>query len=91
MSLFDNVMKMGKMTDLGSVAQKVAGLAGDALPQSGGAGAAKIAELETQTAKLALTVRTLYEVCSQKGVFTDDEFNAKFKELDLMDGVEDGK
>ncbi len=90
MSLFKNIMKMGNMKDIGDVAQKIQVLAGG--PQAaGGADQGKVAELEKQNAELALYVRTLFEVCKAKGVFTDDEFNAKFKELDLLDGVEDGR
>jgi hypothetical protein len=41
--------------------------------------------------ELALLFETMYNVLVSKGIFTNDEFKAKFDELDLQDGVKDGK
>ena len=87
MSIVGTIMKMGNMKDLGDVANKLQALTG--APKSGDSG--KAAELDKQTAELALYVRTLVEILQSKGGFTEDEFKAKFKELDLEDGVEDGR
>lgn len=99
MSLLNNIMKLSNLKDVQDVAQKLQAIAAGGQLQGGthtagvapGAGGAPAVNLETELAKLALYVRTIYEVCKQKGIFTDDEFNTKFKELDLLDGVEDGK
>lgn len=41
--------------------------------------------------ELSLLFETLYEVLVQKGYFTNQEFQQKFDEIDMRDGVKDGK
>lgn len=41
--------------------------------------------------ELTLLFETLYNVLEKKGVFTQDEFKKEFDELDMSDGVKDGK
>ena len=42
-------------------------------------------------AELTLLVEVLYNLLLSKGIITSDEFKAKFEELDMQDGVKDGK
>ena len=42
-------------------------------------------------ALLTLLFETLYNLLLSKGAITSEEFTAKFNELDLQDGVKDGK
>ena len=41
--------------------------------------------------ELSLLFETMYNLLLSKGVFTNEEFQKKFDELDLMDGSKDGK
>ncbi|HOV15742.1 MAG TPA: hypothetical protein PK771_15745 [Spirochaetota bacterium] len=41
--------------------------------------------------ELALLFETLYNLLVDKGLFTNDEFQKKFNELDMIDGVKDNK
>ena len=41
--------------------------------------------------ELALLFETMYNILTQKGVFTNEEFQKKFDEIDMSDGVNDGK
>ncbi|OHD27673.1 MAG: hypothetical protein A2086_15555 [Spirochaetes bacterium GWD1_27_9] len=41
--------------------------------------------------ELALLFETMYNILTQKGVFTNEEFQKKFDEIDMSDGVKDGK
>ena len=41
--------------------------------------------------ELALLFETMYNILTQKGVFTNEEFQKKFDEIDMSDGVKDSK
>lgn len=41
--------------------------------------------------EMSLLFETLYNILVQKGIFTNDEFQKKFNELDMLDGVKDSK
>ena len=46
---------------------------------------------DSAVAGVSLLFQTLYAVLLEKGVFTHEEFTKKFDELDLRDGIKDGK
>ncbi|MFN9719077.1 MAG: hypothetical protein ACK58L_10310 [Planctomycetota bacterium] len=46
--------------------------------------------LEYNHSRILLILQTLLEICRQKSVFTDAEFNALKHEIDLADGHADG-
>jgi hypothetical protein len=48
-------------------------------------------ELEDDLGRLALLVHALAEVCVRKGVLTREEITAMMAEVDMLDGVADGK
>ncbi|MCB9894345.1 MAG: zinc ribbon domain-containing protein [Planctomycetes bacterium] len=50
-----------------------------------------MARLEDAIERQTLIIRSLLEVCSRKGVFTEDEFREIVTEVDLSDGRLDGK
>ena len=52
---------------------------------------ARITELEEGVGELALLCKTLMRMLLEKGVCTGQEINALMKQLDLEDGVEDGR
>lgn len=52
---------------------------------------AKVEDLEEELAGMTLFVRSLLGALIETGVLTPDEFGAKLRELDLEDGVEDGR
>lgn len=52
---------------------------------------ARIGELEQDLAEATLLLRTLADLCVQKGVLTADEVAAKAEELDALDGTIDGR
>ncbi len=41
--------------------------------------------------ELSLLFETMYNLLTSKGVFTNEEFQKKFDELDMLDGVKDGR
>ena len=49
------------------------------------------ARLEQVIGELALATKTVQRMLVEKGVCTPDEFNRKLRELDLEDGVVDGR
>ena len=51
----------------------------------------RIAELERNLGRVALLSRALAEACLQAGVLNLDALKAKIVEVDLADGVEDGR
>lgn len=51
----------------------------------------RIVNLESFIGQIALIFRTLYDLGIEKGTFVKDDFKKKFDELDLIDGVKDGK
>jgi len=53
--------------------------------------AGKLVALERQVLGLALYARTLLQLLLDKGVVTPEEFEARLRELDEMDGKLDGK
>jgi hypothetical protein len=53
--------------------------------------AARIVELEDQVAHLTLISEALLRMLEKKGTFARDEFRALLVEVDLEDGVHDGK
>ena len=53
--------------------------------------AQRIAQLEDDLARAALVIHSLVEVCIRQGVFTADEIARVTAEVDLLDGVADGK
>jgi hypothetical protein len=53
--------------------------------------AARIRELEDQVAHLTLLNEALMRILEKKGVFARDEFRSLLVEVDLEDGVHDGK
>ncbi len=42
-------------------------------------------------AEMSLLFETLFNVLLDKGVITQDEFQRKFDQLDMLDGTKDGK
>jgi hypothetical protein len=53
--------------------------------------AARIRELEDQVAHLTLINEAVLRILEKKGVFARDEFRSLLVEVDLEDGVHDGK
>lgn len=51
----------------------------------------RVEELEDDLARVGLLTMALAKLCVEKGVLTADELNARMSEIDLADGVEDGK
>jgi hypothetical protein len=51
----------------------------------------RVEQLEDDAARMALLTLSLAELCVAKGVITEDELAARMREIDLRDGVEDGK
>ena len=47
--------------------------------------------LEDDLARALLVIHTLTEACIQRGVFTREELNQMAAQVDLWDGVADGK
>ncbi|HOJ65257.1 MAG TPA: hypothetical protein PLE45_12645 [Spirochaetota bacterium] len=41
--------------------------------------------------ELSLLFETMYNLMVSKGIFTNEEFQKKFEELDMLDGVKDGQ
>jgi len=41
--------------------------------------------------EFSLLFETMYNLLTSKGIFTDQEFQKKFDELDMLDGVKDRK
>ncbi|MCC6573176.1 MAG: hypothetical protein IT462_05230 [Planctomycetes bacterium] len=46
---------------------------------------------EDELARHALVIQTLLRICAKKGLFADAEFLKLLEEVDLEDGVRDGK
>ena len=53
--------------------------------------AQRVEQLEDDLARSVLLIHTLAEACVQKGVFTREEIAEAAAEIDLFDGVADGK
>lgn len=53
--------------------------------------AERVAQLEEDLARAVLLIHTLVEACVRKGVFTREEIARAAAEIDLFDGVADGK
>ena len=53
--------------------------------------AERVALLEDDLARAVLLVHTLVEACIRKGVFTREEIIQAARQIDLFDGVADGK
>lgn len=51
----------------------------------------RIADLEQELGETALLLRALTELCLARGVLTAEELSARAEELDLLDGVADGR
>ena len=51
----------------------------------------RIEQLEDDLARAALVIHSLVEMCVRQGVFTADELAVVMEEVDLWDGVADGK
>lgn len=51
----------------------------------------RIEELEQDLGEAVLLLRTMSDLCVQKGVLTADEMMARAEELDALDGVLDGR
>ncbi len=51
----------------------------------------RVEELEEDLARMGLLTLALARLCVDKGVVTSDELKARMREIDLADGVEDGK
>lgn len=59
--------------------------------QSAKTSAGRIQSLEDDLGRVALLARALAEVCMRKGLLTEAELHAIIDEVDLADGVSDGK
>ena len=53
--------------------------------------AERVADLEDDLARAVLLIHTLVETCIRKGIFTREEIVEAAREIDLFDGVADGK
>lgn len=53
--------------------------------------AESIEDLEADLGRMALLVRVLLDACIQKGVVTHDELSRMIGEIDMLDGVQDGR
>jgi hypothetical protein len=51
----------------------------------------RVEQLEDDLARVGLVTMALAKLCVDKGVLTLDELNAQMSEIDLADGVEDGR
>jgi hypothetical protein len=51
----------------------------------------RVERLEDDLARLGLVAMALAKLCLDKGVVSPEELQAQMKEIDLADGVEDGK
>jgi hypothetical protein len=51
----------------------------------------RMQELESEVDRLTLLTHALMNVCLQKKLMTAEEIKAMVREVDLSDGVEDGK
>ena len=51
----------------------------------------RVDELEDALARTTLALFTLHEACLRKGLLSSDDLNAVMDEIDLRDGVRDGK
>ena len=51
----------------------------------------RVALLEDDLARALLVIHTLTEACIQRGVFTREELNQMAAQVDVWDGVADGK
>lgn len=51
----------------------------------------RVQELEDDLARATLLIYVLCEACIQKGVMTREEFETAAAEIDLFDGVADGR
>ena len=54
-------------------------------------GSVDAARLEQALGELALATKTLRRVMSEKGVCTNEEFAKRLREIDLEDGIADGR
>jgi hypothetical protein len=54
-------------------------------------GSVDAARLERALGELALATKTVQRVMLEKGVCTSEEFARKLREIDLEDGVADGR
>jgi len=54
-------------------------------------GSVDAARLEQALGELALATKTLRRLMSEKGVCTNEEFAKRLREIDLEDGVGDGR
>ena len=54
-------------------------------------GSVDAARLEQALGELALATKTLRRVMSEKGVCTNEEFAKRLREIDLEDGLVDGR
>jgi hypothetical protein len=55
------------------------------------AGEAKVVELERKLLTLALYTRTILQLLVDKGLVGQEEFAERMRQLDLLDGAEDGR
>ncbi|HYW79607.1 MAG TPA: hypothetical protein VE890_08520 [Thermoguttaceae bacterium] len=53
--------------------------------------AARVEQLEGDLARAVLLIHALTEACLERGVFTREEIAQAAAEIDLLDGVADGK
>jgi hypothetical protein len=51
----------------------------------------RVEQLEDDLARVGLVTMALAKLCIDKGVLTLDELNVRMSEVDIADGVEDGK
>lgn len=51
----------------------------------------RVAELEAKMDSLALTCQAIWELLREKHGLTDEDLEGKMQEIDLRDGVQDGK
>lgn len=56
-----------------------------------GAADDRLERLENRLARLELFAKSLFTLLVQKGLADPEEFQQTLRELDLLDGVEDGK
>lgn len=50
-----------------------------------------VRELDDELARHALVLQTLLRICERKGLFKDPEFIQLLEQVDMEDGVRDGK
>jgi len=51
----------------------------------------RVDELEDELARATLFIQTLIEACLKRGVFSREELQQVAREVDLLDGVADGR